>query len=189
MTDLFFPAFKIVVGVEGAFSGDPNDPGNWTGGRVHVGELRGTKYGIAASSHPTLDIPNLTLDDAQVLYRKERWDHYRCGDMPPWGWALTVFDMGTNQSVHCTAMAHQALGITTENGFIGDDSIAAIVADTDGAALARLFEIREAAYRASPLWGRDGKGWMNRLARIHAEAQSEPTASDATSSTAAAPTA
>ena len=35
-------------GHEGGLSLDPNDRGNWTGGKKGSGELRGTKYGIAA---------------------------------------------------------------------------------------------------------------------------------------------
>ncbi len=41
---------------EGGLSLDPKDPGNWTGGKVGLGKLLGTKYGIAAASHPGLDV-------------------------------------------------------------------------------------------------------------------------------------
>jgi hypothetical protein len=37
---------------EGGLSLIRADPGNWTGGKVGKGELRGTKYGIAAHAHP-----------------------------------------------------------------------------------------------------------------------------------------
>ena len=52
----FDKAFDIIVGVEGGFSLDPNDPGNWTGGKRGVGELKGTRWGISAKSYPHLDI-------------------------------------------------------------------------------------------------------------------------------------
>ena len=49
---------------EGGLSLDRRDTGNWTGGKVGLGRLVGTKYGIAASAHPMLDIRGLTLDGA-----------------------------------------------------------------------------------------------------------------------------
>jgi hypothetical protein len=36
---------------EGGYSNDPDDPGNWTGGKVGVGRLLGTKFGIAAKGY------------------------------------------------------------------------------------------------------------------------------------------
>jgi len=60
--DTFDQAFALVVGIEGGFSTDQNDPGNWTSGKVCIGEFKGTKYGISAASYPHLDIPNLTPD-------------------------------------------------------------------------------------------------------------------------------
>src|SRR5271169_2536187 len=61
---------------------NPNDPGNWTGGKIGLGELKGTKFGIAAASHPTLDIANLTIDQAIQLRRTEYWDVAECDTYP-----------------------------------------------------------------------------------------------------------
>ena len=69
----FDQAFDRLNGHEGAFSDDPKDPGNWTGGRVNVGELKGTKYGIAANTYGDLDIKSLTLDDAKKIYYRDWW--------------------------------------------------------------------------------------------------------------------
>jgi hypothetical protein len=35
---------------------DERDPGNWTGGAIGKGELRGTKWGISAQTYPQIDI-------------------------------------------------------------------------------------------------------------------------------------
>ena len=40
VTSAFDAAFAAVIGVEGAYSSDPSDPGNWTGGVVGSGKLR-----------------------------------------------------------------------------------------------------------------------------------------------------
>lgn len=70
-----FQAWNTFLGpVEGGFSVDPRDRGNWTGGSVGVGVLKGTKFGIAASAHPHVDIANLTIEEAVNLRRTEYWN-------------------------------------------------------------------------------------------------------------------
>lgn len=70
----FDTAFARLVSHEGGLSMDPRDPGNWTGGQVNRGELRGTKYGISAASYPHLDIAGLTLERAKAIYHADFWD-------------------------------------------------------------------------------------------------------------------
>ncbi|MDO9024578.1 glycoside hydrolase family 108 protein [Zwartia sp.] len=70
----FEQAFDRLIDHEGGFTDKPEDPGNWTGGRVGVGELKGTKFGIASHSYPYLDSKNLTLQDAKAIYRRDFWD-------------------------------------------------------------------------------------------------------------------
>lgn len=69
----FLTCFARLIGIEAGFTINRNDPGNWTGGRVGVGVLKGTKYGLSAATYPTLDIKNLELDDAQQIYYLEWW--------------------------------------------------------------------------------------------------------------------
>ena len=70
----FDQAFERLIGHEGKFTDNPKDDGNWTGGKQGRGELKGTKYGIAANSYPHLDIKNLTLDEAKAIYLEDFWD-------------------------------------------------------------------------------------------------------------------
>lgn len=71
--------FKIAVSItmdaahEGGFQAMHGDKGNWTGGEVGIGELRGTKYGISAAQFPNLDIRNLTTDQAAAIYQEGYW--------------------------------------------------------------------------------------------------------------------
>jgi lysozyme family protein len=69
----FNQAFKVILKHEGGFQKLPNDKGNWTGGRIGVGELKGTKYGISAAQFPELDIQNLTVEQASEIYKSEYW--------------------------------------------------------------------------------------------------------------------
>lgn len=52
---------------EGFLSDDKDDPGGLT------------KYGISQKHHPALNIPELTLDEAKELYRKEYWEPIESG--------------------------------------------------------------------------------------------------------------
>jgi len=52
---------------------DPADSGNWSGGKVNVGELKGTRYGISAAQFPGLDIKTLTVDQAREIYYQQYW--------------------------------------------------------------------------------------------------------------------
>lgn len=70
----FEKAFERLIGHEGKFTDNPKDDGNWTGGKQGRGQLKGTKYGIAANTYPHLDIKNLTLEQAKAIYREDSWD-------------------------------------------------------------------------------------------------------------------
>lgn len=72
----FYIAVKITMDVdhEGGFQKREGDRGNWTGGQVGKGILRGTKYGISAAQFPDLDIENLTVAQAEGIYLNKYWD-------------------------------------------------------------------------------------------------------------------
>jgi lysozyme family protein len=165
--DPYEGAFAVVVGHEGGFSGEPADPGNWTGGRVGQGELRGTKFGISAAAYPTLDIANLQLADAQAIYRRDYWDRIHGDALPP-ALALLVFDAAVNNG--CTRAVHwlqAALGVK-QDGRIGPVTIAAVAALAgNGAALCAEFQAQRLTFMASlPTWSVFGLGWARRLCRL-----------------------
>lgn len=78
----FDQAFGALIGHEGGFQQDPNDRANWTSGKIGVGTLRGTKFGISAMSYPGEDIANLTLDRAKVIYKRDFWGPAGCDAVP-----------------------------------------------------------------------------------------------------------
>jgi len=78
----FKTAQNIVKKIEGGYQDMYNDSGNWDSGKVGIGKLIGTKYGISA---PTLknylkrditkeDMINLSYDVALDIYKKNYWD-------------------------------------------------------------------------------------------------------------------
>ena len=115
----FLKAFTNLIGVEGGFTDNPKDDGNWTGGKQGSGVLKGTKYGIAASSYPHLDIPNLTLEQAQEVYYKDFWMPCKA-DKLPFPIANALFDCAVNSGVKTAAkLLQRACGIA-EDGVIGE---------------------------------------------------------------------
>ena len=81
--DGFAAAVAIVLAHEGGFQNRRDDPGNWTGGRIGAGALKGTKYGISAAAYPTLDIAALSPEEAAAIYRREWWERFGFGRLPP----------------------------------------------------------------------------------------------------------
>ena len=165
--DVFEKAFAVVVGEEGGWSGAPDDPGNWTGGAVGSGAMRGTKFGISAAAYPTLDIAALTPADAQAIYRRDYWERVRGDDLPP-ALALLVFDAAVNNGVARAARwLQQALGVTAD-GEIGPVTLAAIGARAgDGEALCAEVLARRMDFMATlPTWRSFGLGWARRLCAL-----------------------
>lgn len=54
-----------------------------------------TKYGISQKSFPTLDIQNLTIKDAELLYYKHYWLKGKC-DKLSWPLSGILFDSAVN---------------------------------------------------------------------------------------------
>ena len=148
----FNRAFAYVVGVEGGFSEDPRDGGNWTGGAQGVGTLKGTKYGISAKVYPQLDIRNLTLADAKAIYQRDYWEPLGC-EARPWHEALCLFDCGVSQGVQ---RALSLLAVIPPGDFV-----------------ASYQAERAMKYSIAPNWTIYGRGWMRRLLRTAIEASKE----------------
>jgi lysozyme family protein len=102
------------MGHEGNFTDNPKDPGNWTGGKVGVGELRGTKFGIAANTYPAIDIRNLTRDEAKKIYKRDFWDKVNA-DSLPYGVSFQLFDFAVNSGMSTAIRYFQrALGVADD---------------------------------------------------------------------------
>ena len=158
----FDEAFKTTVGHEGGFTLNRADAGNWTGGKVGVGTLKGTKYGIAANTYPNEDIKNLTLDRAKFLYKRDFWDKAKC-DMLPNGLRFHVFDVSVNSGVsRGIKTLQQALGVNAD-GIIGNQTIGAAKSQNAEEVLLRFYSFRIAFYTSLSSFSTFGKGWMNRV--------------------------
>ena len=80
----FEKAFQFILEREGGYVNDPDDPG---------GE---TKFGITKKYHPSVSIPELTIEQAREIYRLMYWEKLGCEEMlSPWN--LIIFDAAVNQ--------------------------------------------------------------------------------------------
>ncbi|MBF0568956.1 MAG: hypothetical protein HQK95_08850 [Nitrospirae bacterium] len=82
-SDKFEKSIKFVLKAEGGYVNDPNDPG---------GE---TNYGISKKVYKTVDIKNLTVEQAKAIYYKDYWEHMHCDDLA-WPICLAHFDTAVN---------------------------------------------------------------------------------------------
>ncbi|GJE78102.1 glycosyl hydrolase 108 family protein [Methylorubrum suomiense] len=138
---------------EGGYTANAKDPGNWTGGKVGKGTLKGTKYGISAGAYPTLNIKALTRPQAAEIYRRDYWDQAGCHSLSA-GPDLPIFDVSVNSGPgRAVKFRQQTIGTP--------EPVARIKA---------ISAKRRAFYQGLSTFKTFGKGWMARVAKIEAAA-------------------
>lgn len=157
----FEQAFARTVGHEGGYQAHPEDRGNWTGGRVGVGELKGTNFGISAASYPHLDIKGLTVEAAKLIYLRDFWHAIR-GDELPAPIAIEVFDGQVHHGDAAKFMLQRALRVAAD-GVIGPITIAAAQAADVCVVRARFLGERLLLMTDLSTWGAFGRGWARRI--------------------------
>lgn len=155
--------FDRVIGHEGKFQKLFGDRGNWTGGKVGEGVLKGTKYGLSAMTYPNVDIENLTEEQAKAIYYKDWWVKL---DMELFKPALSyqMFDAAINHGMHnASAMLQRAVGVP-DDGSIGAITKRAIDTMTLDDILMCFLSERLEFMTYVGTWGDFGKGWARRIA-------------------------
>jgi lysozyme family protein len=145
---------------------DPHDKGNWTGGAVGLGQLRGSKFGISAAAHPTADIAGLTEDGAKAIYQREYWGPAGC-DAVPDAVRFDLFDMAVNSGVRpAVKVLQKAAGMPPEecDGIVGPHTLMAIQQLDTARLLAHFNGARLAFLTDADGWQYEGRGWAKRIA-------------------------
>lgn len=137
---------------EGGYTKNAKDPGNWTGGKVGKGVLKGTKYGIAAASFPNFDIANLTVEQAKDIYRQKYWSTAGCDTIIA-GPDLPMFDVSVNSGPGRARTFWKRVKGSTAVELIKN-----------------LSAQRRAFYQGLSTFKTFGKGWLARVSRIEAAA-------------------
>jgi len=167
-----YPAlFDRTLGHEGGYTNDPRDPGNWTGGKVGVGKLLGTKFGIAANTFPHLDIKNLTVEHARRIYKGLYWDKVK-GDELPAGIDWAVFDYAINSGPFRAIVGLQrALGVA-DDGKLGPVTLEALRKTNPRRVVNALCDERLKLMKSLKHWPTYKKGWTRRVSEVRAAALS-----------------
>jgi lysozyme family protein len=163
MPDKFPQFIERLLNHEGNYSNDKNDPGNWTGGAVGQGVLRGTKFGIAANTYPNLDIEALTREQAIQIYRSDFWEKVKCQEMPPVV-AFQLLDGAVNSGISQSLRWIQRAAGIADDGHVGPITINAILnADKNDIAF-RFLSYRLDFMTRLKNWPTHGAGWARRIA-------------------------
>ncbi len=177
--DEFARCFAFTLSAEGGFTNNKHDPGNWTGGAVGRGQLRGTKFGISAAAYPDLDIQNLSEAAAENIYRR---DYFRPlhGDELPLPVAMVAFDAAVNVGVHRSVVwLQQAAGQVTD-GVLGHKTLAAIQAADPVTLAHEALAQRITFYAGLADWPEFGLGWVRRVIRLAGEISQQETKHEGT---------
>lgn len=163
-------AYQQLSILEGGYSDDPRDPGNWTGGAVNSGELKGTQGGISAAAYPKLDIKSLTPSQIKALYLSDYWDKIK-GDLLPDVVAVALFKEAVNMGVAGATRAFQKSLKVDADGVMGQVTVGIATSQPPKLVLEKF--LTECAYEYTRManFAVDGKGWLSRVIQTAVEAQ------------------
>lgn len=159
----FDAAFERLLGHEGGYQARPDDRGNWTSGRVGVGELRGTKFGISAMSYPGEDIAGMTVERAREIYRRDFWGPAGC-DAVPDELRADLFDFAVHSGVRQAVRALQRAVGEAEDGILGPRTLQAIQSMPPLRLVARFAGARLLLLTELHTWPAYSRGWTRRVA-------------------------
>lgn len=160
----FDECFALLLGHEGEYSDDVSDPGNWTGGKVGLGTMKGTKWGISAKSYPHLDIKNLTKADAKKIYRDDFWNPIKGDELPP-ALRFHVFDAAVNSGPDWARIWLQRAVGAAVDGKIGPATLAAAHRSDQVKAAVEINTERLLFMTNALIWQSQSKGWARRIAK------------------------
>jgi lysozyme family protein len=148
----FEVAIERILGHEGGYVNDPEDPG---------GE---TNWGISKRSYPHIDIKNLTRDDAKKLYERDFWIPV-AGKIGDDALQFQVLDAAVNHGMgNATRFVQRAIGVA-DDGHFGPHSQAALgrmtIYDVHLLFMAERFEF----WAKLKSFDSFGRGWVRRGAK------------------------
>lgn len=144
-------AIERVLGHEGGYVNDPNDPG---------GE---TKWGISKRSYPNVDIANLSRADAIHIYKRDFWDVAQL-DKLPLSVGYQALDFAINSGIGTAVRALQRAAGAAPDGRIGPVTLSRLASVSETDLLMLLLAERLDFMTALKNWPNAGRGWARRIA-------------------------
>lgn len=158
----FDTAFDRLYAHEGDLSMDPRDKGNWTGGAIGKGLLKGTKFGISAAAYPGEDIEHLTIERVKAIYLRDYWGPAGC-DAVPDAVRFDLFDMAVNSGISAAVRALQTAVGETVDGVLGPHTLQAVQSMPGLRLVARFNGARLLYVTEAHSWPAYGRGWARRI--------------------------
>lgn len=151
----FDEAFTALIGNEGAYSFNKDDPGGETmwGITARVAYVNG--YHGAMRSLP--------LATAKQIAKSQYWDSVQADDLPD-AVRFDIFDMSYNSGPKQAIKTLQRTVGTTEDGVLGPVTMTAVGKMPADLLLRKFNGNRLKFYTSLPTFGSFGKGWVNRIA-------------------------
>jgi hypothetical protein len=124
-----------------------------------------TKFGVAQNAHRDIVVKNLTLAQAEAIYKHGYWDAV-CGDQLHPDVARYVFDIGCGSGPRKGVLLLQRCVGVAEDGAMGPATISAANAKDPKALVWKLQQLRIIFYRSivanNPSQSIFLQGWLNR---------------------------
>lgn len=147
----FNTTFERLMGSEGGYTDGKGDPG---------GE---TNWGVSKRSYPTVDIKNLTKDQAKTIFRRDFWNRISADSLPD-GVAFQTADFAYNSGVETAIRYLQRAVKVADDGHWGPVSQAAVASMSESDIILRLLALRLEFMSGLKNWPIDGRGWARRIA-------------------------
>jgi lysozyme family protein len=151
----FDAAFDALIGNEGGYSYNSQDPGGET--------MWGVTARVARANGYAGDMKLLPRDTAKVLYRRLYWDAVEADQLPE-ALRFQVFDAAVNSGpAQAVRWLQAALGIQAD-GIIGPVTHLAIGTAAPAQVAIRFDAERLTFMSGLPTWPAFGRGWARRIA-------------------------
>lgn len=161
----FEKCLDAVLQYEGGYVNDPDDPG----GVTNLGVTIKTWSGWVGHQATVAEMKALTPEVVSPLYKLNYWDKVGC-ELWASGVDLMIFDVAVNMGPARAVRGLQRISGVKVDGTLGPATIAAAKAIEPTAMIEKAAALREQYYRSLKTFSKFGKGWLNRVANVKAEA-------------------
>lgn len=151
----FSKIFDRIIGHEGGYVNDPQDPG----GETHWGITKRT----AMENGYIGPMRSLKREDAEAIYYRAFWQRYQCERLP-FAVSFQFFDACVNHGFgNAARMLQRAVGVL-DDGIIGNRTLNAIEKMEVNDILLKFNSQRLRFYTKLKNFNTYGRGWVNRIA-------------------------
>lgn len=141
-----------ILGHEGGYSNDPEDPG---------GE---TRWGISKRSYPEIDIADLTVEEASFIYQTDFLQPLEADKLRP-GVVFQLLDFAVHSSIETAKRILQREIGVADDGIIGPVTREALAERSESDVVMLLLAGRIDYLTRLSKWPRFGRGWARRVAQ------------------------